>query len=120
MDNDITVILNIQEYIKISLYYGQIGNIAEEPNAQIILALQLLFTKLYISENQTEELQQLKEAINKDEREECKEALELAETLQKSYIAGETDLQTLMTEAKKIIKQKTRKKKKAKKKTIKN
>ena len=81
IDDNITTVLNIQEYIKASIYCSQIGNIAEDTNAQIELALQILYTKLYIAENQTEELQQLEEAINKDEREECKKALELAGTL---------------------------------------
>lgn len=110
ISDDITTILNIQEYIKASIYYNQIGTIMKkEPNHQIAMILQILYTKLYISEHQTEELKKLEKSINEDEREECKVALYLSDVLLETYIEGETNLESLIEETEKLINQKRRK-----------
>ena len=106
INNDITILININEYVKALIYYQRLGkyfNIKEE-----IEILPLFYERLYILENETEELRQYKQYLDKSIIEENTQkyviALNSQEEMQTYYTEGNTNIEKLENKAKKLSK----------------
>lgn len=107
INNDITISININEYVKALIYYQKLRkyfNIGEE-----IEILPLFYEKLFIKENETEELKQYREELDKTIiRENTRKyvvALNSQNDLQRYYEEGNINVTTLETKAKKLAKE---------------
>ena len=104
INDDITILININEYVKALIYYQRLEkyfNINEE-----IEILPLFYERLFIAENPTEELQKYKENLETSIIEENEQkyivALNSQEELQNHYQKGNTNIETLKTKSKKL------------------